>query len=42
MAQGGPYRMNFGGAEGSFPAPYGDGYGVHRVCLVPEILFLSC
>lgn len=38
MAPGGPYGMNFSGADGSFPAPFGDGYGVHRVCFIPEIL----
>ncbi|KAJ9190320.1 hypothetical protein P3X46_001536 [Hevea brasiliensis] len=28
---GGPYGMKFGNPEGVFPAPYGDGYGVHMV-----------
>ncbi|KAL9460894.1 hypothetical protein AB3S75_003985 [Citrus x aurantiifolia] len=27
---GGPYGMNISGADGSFPAPFGDGFGVHR------------
>ncbi|KAI8019885.1 Protein FLX-like 3 [Camellia lanceoleosa] len=26
---GGPYGMKFSSPEGGFPAPYGDGYGVH-------------
>lgn len=26
---GGPYGMKFSSPEGRFPAPYGDGYGVH-------------
>lgn len=34
--------MNFSGADGSFPAPFGDGYGVHRVCFIPEILLNFC
>lgn len=42
MAPGGPYGMNFSGADGSFPAPFGDGYGVHRVCFMPEILLNFC
>ncbi|EXC11118.1 hypothetical protein L484_004540 [Morus notabilis] len=26
---GGPYGMKFGSPEGTFPTPYGDGYGLH-------------
>ncbi|KAA8540297.1 hypothetical protein F0562_024140 [Nyssa sinensis] len=26
---GGPYGMKFSSPEGGFPAPYGDGYGIH-------------
>ncbi|KAI7985912.1 Protein FLX-like 3 [Camellia lanceoleosa] len=28
-ATGGPYGIKFSSPEGGFPAPYGDGYGVH-------------
>lgn len=28
---GGPYGVKFTSSDGSFPTPYGDGYGVHTV-----------
>lgn len=30
--------MKFSNPDGVFPAPYGDGYGIHMVCLVDSCL----
>lgn len=31
LVAGGPYGVKFNSPDGSFPTPYGDGYGAHTV-----------